>query len=98
MNEEEFLAKFEEFNDEYSKSENLFNRLNTDDIINALLMMQPFALYEHSIVSGANHDVINLGVSMNKLLQSNPTDDFIKDMLRTGISYDSDYNTFYLFT
>lgn len=95
---------FEKHNDEYLKFENVKNPLHPVPDICAFLMLDSIApsYYRGSggrcdIISGSDHDEFWLSTSLDKVAEK-ATEEQIIDLIRCGVSYDSEHDAFSMFT
>jgi hypothetical protein len=103
MTSDEMEAFWEEHEDEYIRHENITaeRRLHRRPDINAFLLLDKLCPgpnsngYFMEMVSGAEHDEIFLDVSSEDI--SHATDEDLLDLIRCGVRYSGEYDSFAMF-
>lgn len=88
--------RFESMNDEYLKFERIENPRTTRPDLHAFLLLDELSPSKHDIVGNAQHDQIYLDFPATKL--DEVSDDLLRDLIRCGVRYDSEFDCLAMFT
>jgi hypothetical protein len=93
---EDLHAEFEKYNDEYIKFELIENPRHRRQDLCAFLMLDDLLGGGGGVVSSAGHDEIFIKFDCGDLREK-ATPDFIRDLVRCGVRYDSNYDSLCMF-
>jgi hypothetical protein len=82
--------------DEYLEFSRIIKPRSNRPDLHAFLLLDRLAPGNKDLISAAEHDVFFLDVDM-EVLAANATEDDIRDLIRCGVRYDTDYDCLTMF-
>ena len=95
MDIEEFEQLFEEYDDEYLEFDKIENKFSNRPDLHAFLLLDKLLPSDHDIISASEHDQFWIGVDINELLEV-ITEEYVKELIRCGVSYDESVESLYM--
>ncbi len=97
MTKEKMAEMFHGNDDEYLKFDRITSLRSKRPDLHAFMLLDELVPGDSDIVSGAHHDEIYLQTDCDKLAAA-ASEDQITELIRCGVSYNSDYDCLSMFT
>ncbi len=98
MDEEELddVNIFESFDDEFLKFDRIEKKFSERSDLHAFILLSQLVPGTSDIVSSAEHDEIYLDTDVDELIKV-ATNEQLRDLVRCGVRYDSEFNCLCMF-
>lgn len=90
-------AEFEKHSDEFLKFERIENKISKRPDLHAFLLLDKLVPGDSDIVGGAEHDEFYLDIEVEDLAEVISPEQ-VKELVRCGVRYDSQYDCLAMFT
>lgn len=88
---------FNRCHETFCKFEDIKNPLCSRPDLNAFLLLNSLVPGKSDIVSAVEHDTIFLGISLDELAASGITEEQVLELCRSGVMYNDEYDSLFMF-